>query len=164
MSKESFARGFCKIAEAHGIDPVALAKFAQQYKTDGWAPAPVRRIGGDDIPGYAPMARSHDVLVGNNAWAASNPTSIQQALANIVDSVSKPTEAYEDLSHARAQVDPRYRNWLSAHKKALFDAIDESGIPHLRKPDTIDTAKKVYHRSMLDSTGTPARVSAPIKK
>lgn len=29
MSKESFARGFCKVAEAHGVDPQALAKFAQ---------------------------------------------------------------------------------------------------------------------------------------
>ena len=29
MSKESYARGFCKAAEAAGIDPKALAKFAQ---------------------------------------------------------------------------------------------------------------------------------------
>lgn len=28
MSKESYARGFCKAAEAAGIDPVALAKYA----------------------------------------------------------------------------------------------------------------------------------------
>lgn len=28
MSKESYARGFCKAAEAAGVDPVALAKFA----------------------------------------------------------------------------------------------------------------------------------------
>jgi hypothetical protein len=28
MSKESYARGFCKAAAAHGIDPVQLAKFA----------------------------------------------------------------------------------------------------------------------------------------
>lgn len=30
MSKESYARGFCKAAEAAGVDPVVLAKFAQQ--------------------------------------------------------------------------------------------------------------------------------------
>lgn len=29
MSKESYARGFCKAAEAAGVDPVALAKYAQ---------------------------------------------------------------------------------------------------------------------------------------
>jgi len=29
MSKESYARGFCKTAEAHGVDPTALAKYAQ---------------------------------------------------------------------------------------------------------------------------------------
>ena len=29
MSKESYVRGFCKAAEAAGVDPVALAKYAQ---------------------------------------------------------------------------------------------------------------------------------------
>lgn len=29
MSKESYARGFCKAAEAAGIDPVALAEFTK---------------------------------------------------------------------------------------------------------------------------------------
>lgn len=32
MSKESYIRGFCKAAEAHGVDPQALAKFAMQKK------------------------------------------------------------------------------------------------------------------------------------
>lgn len=31
MSKESYARGFCKAAAAAGVDPVALAKFAEDY-------------------------------------------------------------------------------------------------------------------------------------
>ena len=31
MSKESYVRGFCKAAEAAGVDPVALAKFAETY-------------------------------------------------------------------------------------------------------------------------------------
>ena len=30
MSKESYARGFCKAAEAAGVDPQALAKYAAQ--------------------------------------------------------------------------------------------------------------------------------------
>lgn len=29
MSKESYMRGFCKVAEANGVDPQALAKYAQ---------------------------------------------------------------------------------------------------------------------------------------
>jgi len=32
MSKESYIRGFCKAAEAAGVDPKALAKFAGQYE------------------------------------------------------------------------------------------------------------------------------------
>ena len=31
MSKESYARGFCKAAKAAGVDPVVLAKYAQGY-------------------------------------------------------------------------------------------------------------------------------------
>ena len=38
MSRESYIRGFCKAAEAAGVDPVELAKYAQQYKTDGYVP------------------------------------------------------------------------------------------------------------------------------
>ena len=30
MSKESYARGFCKAAHTAGVDPVALAKYAQE--------------------------------------------------------------------------------------------------------------------------------------
>lgn len=30
MSRESYARGFCKAAAAAGVDPVALAKYAQE--------------------------------------------------------------------------------------------------------------------------------------
>ena len=166
MSKESYARGFCKVAAAAGVDPVALAKYAQQYKTDGWAPAPVRRIG-KAIPLYDPIARNYDVVVGNGACPAWSPTRIQQALTSVIGSDKKPSDKYEDLSPERANVDPRYRNWLSAHKKALFDAIDESGIVSTDKsedPKLLDIAKKVYHQSMLDSTGTPERVTAPIKK
>jgi hypothetical protein len=29
MSKESYIRGFCKVAEAAGVDPKALARFAE---------------------------------------------------------------------------------------------------------------------------------------
>ena len=30
MSKESYIRGFCKAAEAHGVDPQSLAKYAAE--------------------------------------------------------------------------------------------------------------------------------------
>ena len=32
MSKESYARGFCKVAEAHGVDPTKLAKYAYDQR------------------------------------------------------------------------------------------------------------------------------------
>lgn len=36
MSKESYARGFCKAAAAAGVDPHALAKYAQWYNPLSW--------------------------------------------------------------------------------------------------------------------------------
>lgn len=30
MSRESYIKGFCKVAEGHGVDPVQLAKFAAE--------------------------------------------------------------------------------------------------------------------------------------
>ena len=35
MSKESYIRGFCKAADASGVDPVALAKYAQSIVNGG---------------------------------------------------------------------------------------------------------------------------------
>ena len=35
MSRESYARGFCKAAGAAGVDPSALAEFAQEFKING---------------------------------------------------------------------------------------------------------------------------------
>lgn len=41
MSKESYIRGFCKCAAAHGVDPQALAKFAMQKEA---GPRPEERL------------------------------------------------------------------------------------------------------------------------
>ena len=38
MSKESYVRGFCKAAETVGVNPVALAKYAQQVSAPTSAP------------------------------------------------------------------------------------------------------------------------------
>lgn len=38
MSKESYARGFCKAAAAAGVDPVRLAKFAAGEGIKKWDP------------------------------------------------------------------------------------------------------------------------------
>lgn len=34
MSREAYARGFTKVAEAHGVDPVGLAKYAAGISTN----------------------------------------------------------------------------------------------------------------------------------
>ena len=58
MSKESYARGFCKAAAAAGVDPQALAKYVM--------------AGGEDIPKWNPMGP--EGYVGNNA--VTNSTGI----------------------------------------------------------------------------------------
>ena len=55
MSRESYARGFVKAAQAHGVDPVGLAKYAQKgpLKPGPWVKdvvlPPADRTGTDSI-------------------------------------------------------------------------------------------------------------------
>ena len=66
MSKESYAKGFCKVAAAAGVDPVALAKFAQNTPLQGEelhkAVQTMAENGSIDTKNYPPLpegARPH---------------------------------------------------------------------------------------------------------
>lgn len=154
MSKESYVRGFCKAAEAHGIDPVALAKFAQ------WAPKDVARFGSKkSIPSYSSTydvggnIRSPRDLLGN-IWMAKN---------------------HEEVAKGRAAVDDKFKNWWVAHTNALEQAIKPlrpviSETEHSdelldsQNSGLMESLAKIYHDSMAKSTGAVSRVSAPISK
>ena len=173
MSKESYARGFCKVAEAHGVDALQLAKYAQ------WAPKNVARLGMDGIPMYSGhMGDAFPVQ------RAKNPIDLSE------DSSSTRCDTY---SHLRSLVDPEFKKWWTAHTNALEQAakpvrevvdtgIDTSPTNENRLVDhdlrgarieslggvidheVMKHLAKIYHDSMAKSTGAVSRVSAPISK
>ena len=178
MSKESYARGFCKAAEAAGVDPNVLFKFAQEFKTNGWAPQVVTSIGKNRAPAY-----------GYDDEGTGRDGSIQlieraepiEAANEVQDALDLANERYDGENrivavNPRAAIDPRYAAWLNAHKKALghisekispFFQSTSHDVQLSRKtpnPSLADSIARAYHDSMAKSTGAVSRVSAPAKK
>ena len=158
MSRESYARGFCKAAAAAGVNPVELAKYAQQYKTEGYVPTfdevahksdvkiPKVYSGGYVFPSRAPYG-----------WGLLHPRDIEEL-------PSTPEEKVRQL------VNPRHLAWLQAHTNALTKATAplraarfpaEAKIPK----DIGDMLSKLYHDEMKRTTSAPpVQVGAPVKK
>lgn len=174
MSKESYIRGFCKAAEAAGVDPVALAKFAQEYKTDGYAPEVISEVGQKGIPSYH--------LTGKNGPAT----------------IKTPVELYNEAyfpqrsirEYIRDAASKKHQAWSMAHIKALRDAVKpvveaygagnltgfnkdyrfdghrslKDGVKGEIDKETLGMLSKIYHDSMANSTGGVSRVSVPEAK
>lgn len=176
MSKESYVRGFCKAAETVGIDPVELAKFAAEtkeeaneeqpkYKTDGYAPRLVSRLGRKSpivyAPGFGPGLLDNAYTYGDSDFSQAeearfSPTRDPDHPGNL------PPEVFEGKG-----VD-RYMNWLKAHQLARQEVADAAkpyeGNKSVYRDKRMPDLGKVYHDSMLKSTGGVSRVSAPAKK
>lgn len=145
MSKESYARGFCKAAEAAGVDPTALAKYAQQYKTEGYAP---RWQEGFKMPfiNFTPK-NTWDISTGFTPDPDKDP---QEKLKRV-------------LTPQRGEWANANSNALSKIKALISKANIPSGLDFDR--DTVDMMRKIYNDEMKRTTSAPpARVSAPAKK
>ena len=165
MSKESYARGFCKAAAAAGVDPVALAKYAQQYKTDGYAPRRVARLGRKSpiayAPGLGPGLLDYAYTYGDSDFSQAEDA---RFLPNL--DPDHPSKLNPEIFEGKG-VD-RYMNWLKAHQLARQEVADaakpyegnKSVYRDMRMPDL----GKIYHDSMSKSTGGVSRVSEPAKK
>lgn len=166
MSKESYIRGFCKVAEAHGVDAVQLAKYAQQYKTEGWAPEFLGHKNG--IP-YTTKGGDKEALVGGPtpydvSWATkdypSDPSVLgydqdigkRERLARILD----PRRAAYNIASTNAA----QKAW-SLLARAGYNMTDEVKLPeHLARG-----LRKIWDDEMKRTTSAPpAQVSAPAKK
>ena len=173
MSKESYVRGFCKAAEDAGVDPVALAKYAQ------WAPRNVAKLSMDEIPSYSGY-------MGDSSLVRREITPISL----LVDSDETKDDTH---SHLRSLVDPEFRKWWTAHTNAMEQAAKpvreaiRSGLDtsltnnnwlanldiESNRINTLGSVKdhevmknlaKIYHDSMKNSTGSVSRVSQSAKK
>lgn len=176
MSRESYIRGFCKVAEAHGVDPVQLAKYAAtndvgavsgpKYKTDGYVP-PL-----DDNATPAPFSDSSyrgdwiDIpyLYNTTVGRKSPPwRMLLEAGGHHYPEVSPDHELHADL-------DPRFANWIAAHTNASAKArasLDRVDYPR-RKDIPKDLGKMIadiYHDEMKRTTSAPpAQASVPVPK
>lgn len=177
MSKESYARGFCKAAEAAGVDPVALAKYAQEFKTNGWAPPVVAAIGTEHAPVYGygddPQEGTkpqEGVDLYERAAEIETPKDIESSL--YILNGDRDVGEFTPVMRARAALDPRYAAWLNAHTKATKDVAEKvsphipnwSPLSRMSAPDLAKAIAKSYHDSMAKSTGAVSRVSAPVAK
>ena len=160
MSKESYIRGFCKSAEAHGVDPKALAKFAQQYKTEGYAPKMIPGAFGSrvDIPFLGD--------VSDKVLDKSLPT-----LRLLASGGERSPDAFTSPNFkARMALDPKFKNWVDAHTNAAQKAVAPlKGINYPSNADIPsdigDMLAKIYHDEMKRTTSAPpVQVSAPAKK
>lgn len=160
MSKESYARGFCKEAASYGVDPVQLAKFAQEFKTNGYAPPAVVRLGRQHPITFAPgFIETGSYAFDVGPWAKAEAARFDEYEPD------HPSQLSADFVPKNF---PEVRNWLLAHQKArqaVADAArpyegDDSPYRDSKMPDL----GKIYHDSLLNSTGATSRVSAPAKK
>ena len=160
MSKESYARGFCKAAAAAGVDPVALAKYAQQYKTEGYVPS-MQKLEGSGSRIEIPFLSS---LMGR-IYKDTPP------LLEVLGTGGRVNEGIlDDDLKARMALNPKFKNWVDAHtnaaQKALAPLINigyprDKDIPQ----DIGGMLSKLYHDEMKRTTSAPpVQVSAPAKK
>lgn len=180
MSKESYIRGFCKAAEAHGVDPQALAKLASgeepRYNTGGWAPSvargenvrrpPIFRNG--RLFSYQPREGFSYGHIQDFYDGETNP-----AIMDLIKSMHPSSEWWkahnESLkeadrvrSRAMGELVPAENNFINRIRYAFTGKHPQKRF--FSSDETADLAGKAYHSSMMSLTGTPTRVSAPVKK
>jgi hypothetical protein len=185
MSKESYARGFCKAAEAAGVDPVALAKYAAEsspeFKTEGYAPESVSQIGADAVPLYRPPVYDYannypiSLIPGTNSAYPMIDTVGVSPEVRYIRGDSRKSLSRNEAVLARARANPKYLNWLIAHTRAM-DAVSAAargtmhknhfgGTSGVEDPELNKMLADLYHKNMMDMTNAaPAQVSAPAKK
>ena len=175
MSKESYARGFCKAAEAAGVDPQALIKLAANValKTDGFAPKSVVDVGTGAVPDYRPPVYDYSTGTGKlEKDESASPMATTRKLYPIWRELIGNSQAALSENPgvvARAKANPKYLNWLIAHNKAI-KKVTEAAKPTLgaaggiEDPVLMKDLAKIYHDSMANSTGGVSRVVAESAK
>jgi hypothetical protein len=186
MSKESYARGFCKAAADAGVDPKVLFKFAQEFKTNGWAPPSVASLGTSVAPLYGyddDPQPGEERRKGNFLYERTMPISSGDGVLAAKEYLDNDGFGGRNIGFSalkyRSDSDPRYAAWLNSHAKAINQLVSaiKGAVPDKRispqdiekdfnaiKPGLAESIAKAYHDSMAKSTGAVSRVSAPAKK
>ena len=158
MSKESYIRGFCKAAEARGVDPQVLAKFAQQYKTEGYAPK------------MDPLEEGVNIPYLNKIFGIVSERGPANLSSLIVGGRIRNNSYVDHDLEARMALNPKFKNWVDAHTNAAQKAVAplrDINYPEYKAipSDIGDMLAKLYHDEMKRTTSAPpVQVSAPVKK
>lgn len=190
MSKESYARGFCKVAEAHGIDPVALSKFASgtDVKKD-----PIERAGigtgfdnrvhetiyGDFFPGNKDsyvgrllgntVPKEDDYIARKGLIGAVGrlPLHVVGA-AELSDVRRRQANEYAEKLHpfgSREEIDAIAKNLINAGKENWKSYLKDFKVPNRTAPNQ-DGLKNVWLdleklRKLRSMQNSMVRKSAP---
>jgi len=168
MSKESYARGFCKAAAAAGVDPVALAKYAQDLPR--WQSARTRMPGAikpkPQYPtkGYVPSSVKVDSTTGipkfNTFWDEWETAEPQTARDFDVSSDYYPGHN----ERLKSVLDPRHKYFAQANTNAIakiYKLLDSASYPDSKTiPNEMrEKLKKLYDDEMYRATNGGVRVS-----
>ena len=173
MSKESYARGFCKAAEAAGVDPVALAKFAQSI-VNGGAQAPLFGLWNSSKARKSEENKRREYPTGGRA-----PEGTPSAKSGIIPYLSYTGDVYPydginstlDLSRQKEKIKdsnqnvkalmnvPWYKNWHDAHLAAI-EEISKGTVPTSTtlSPFVQKALAERYHQLMNEFTNKVHRV------
>ena len=165
MSKESYARGFCKAAEAAGIDPVQLAKFAADTKLV-FNPATGRYAYPNSSAGIGShydngrFAVSFWPRSGSYAWALrrnfTNGTTLR-----------KDTSDYRLSNAFKGRGDVTLSHLLSARRAQAVDNANEiypeGSVPWKKLVDNLIRAGEENHKAYLRTGGVPKRKEPDLK-
>jgi hypothetical protein len=135
MSKESYARGFCKAAEAAGVDPVALAKYASGKKVDKWNPlGPEGFVAGNSVSNNTGVYHLPKPI-GKGGWAAGKkpliifgPGDKITSLPSSASVTNNPNATYSVSRQGKSSVEPLWKrikrkDGTVVNAPASFDAL-----------------------------------------
>ena len=171
MSKESYIRGFCKAADAHGVDPQALAKFAAGEFAGAVPTQGAVVVGKDNIPKVCPdipyFPGTLFLAKDKNSEAAHYAKVDNDVIGELPNNIAALEMGATDPKYWAAHttaVDRVTAPWRKAVKsyRKLYP-YSTGSFPVL--PEALrDAMIRNYHNEMASLTGTPTRVSAPVKK
>ena len=182
MSKESYARGFCKAADAHGVDPVALAKLAStgdivnaglSSMTMGSPFAPKPFIPGTDTikPTKDLQAENaRNVIGGVTGIALAKAPALARAVGRFATKEIPAGIQYTGYGKIPYMTyGPRWDVWLNSimETENAPMAVGAGGLLSLLGMGELARKAKNPIKRFLDTAGLthpPAQVSATVKK
>ena len=165
MSKESYARGFCKAAESAGIDPVNLAKFAADTELV-FNPAIGRYAHPNSSAGIG--SHSDNGIFGGLFWPSRGSyASALQGNFNRGTTLHKDTSDYRLSNAFKGQGDVTLSDLLSARREQAIGNANElypkGSAPWKKLVDNLIRSGAKNHKAYLRTGDVPKREEADLK-